>query len=82
MDLTVTNEVRPDAIVVVVEGELDMFTSADLTRHFDALELAERAALVLDLSGVTFLDSSGLNSLVGLRHLVMSVEGRLGLIAG
>lgn len=37
------------------------------------------AAVRLDLSGLTFIDSAGLTSLLAVRHDVLSGEGRFGL---
>lgn len=82
MELAVTTELRPGAAVVHVAGELDMASSPELTDHVDGMGLGPAAVLVVDLGGVTFLDSSGLNSLVALRRTVMDLQGRLGLVAG
>jgi len=82
MELAVTSELRPGAVVVRVAGELHMASSPELAEHVDGMELGPAVVLVVDLGGVTFLDSSGLNSLVALRRAVMDLEGRLGLVAG
>ena len=54
---------RDGDCVVTPDGELDLFTSAELTR---ALREYERRAhrLVLDLSKLRFLDSAGLALLI------------------
>ncbi len=59
---------REDGVTVVaVIGEVDMLTSPLLTSRVDE-ELAQRPeALVLDLSEVSFLGSSGLAALVQIR---------------
>ena len=46
--------------VVVVAGELDAATVGQLARRFSA----SPAVRVIDLSGVTFIDASGLRALV------------------
>jgi anti-sigma B factor antagonist len=54
---------REDSLLrVVVSGELDIATVPDLERHVEAAGSAP--ALELDLSGVTFIDSSGLRLLI------------------
>lgn len=80
LDLAVYNE--HGATVVAVIGELDMLTTPLLeSRVID--ELAEGpAALVLDLSGVTFLGSSGLALLVQTRERATERGIRLRLVAG
>jgi len=58
-----------DAIVLTVIGEVDMTTAPELANALAAVsDTASR--VVVDLGGVTFLDSSGLNALVrGSREL-------------
>jgi len=56
-----------DILVVEVAGEVDMATSPQVTEAVEAAPDGCRR-VVVDLSEVTFLDSSGLNSLVGSRR--------------
>lgn len=79
LDLAVYNE--HGATVVAVIGELDMLTTPLLESRVSA-ELAEGpAALVLDLSGVSFLGSSGLALLVQTRDLATERGIPLRLVA-
>jgi anti-anti-sigma factor len=57
-DVTFEIEVRegPDGTVVAPRGELDMATAGELRAALDAAQ----EALILDLSGLRFLDTSGL----------------------
>jgi anti-sigma B factor antagonist len=57
------------ALVVEVVGEVDMTTASELS---EALEAAPEGTtwVVIDLSEVSFLDSSGLNALVQARRLL------------
>jgi len=48
---------------VVVSGELDMATSPELTSAIESLERTEAQRVVLDLSRVTFIDSTALSAL-------------------
>jgi anti-sigma B factor antagonist len=52
-----------DALLIEVAGEVDMTSAPELGK---AIELVpeQTSRVVVDLSGVTFLDSSGLNALV------------------
>ena len=64
-------------IVVSLAGELDLYNAHEVR---DALlqccaESPER--LVVDLSGVTFLDSSGLRALLSARKRLETASGRL-----
>ena len=46
-----------------VRGELDLSTSAELGEALER-EIAEGKSVLVDLSGVTFIDSTGLNTLI------------------
>ncbi|WP_412538604.1 STAS domain-containing protein [Longispora sp. K20-0274] len=50
--------------VVAVAGEIDVGTAAGLDRRLTAVLDAGRVRLVIDLTGVTFCDSTGIGVLV------------------
>jgi anti-sigma B factor antagonist len=50
---------RPQS-VLVLEGELDVANAAEATKRMLCLDLRPGAQLVLDLSGLTFMDSTGI----------------------
>jgi anti-sigma B factor antagonist len=52
------------ALTVRLEGELDLETSQELDRQLAAIDAARLKRLVIDLHGVTFMDSRGLSSIV------------------
>ncbi len=54
----------PGEVHLVVAGDLDLTTADRLDRALRDAERAEPRALVLDLSGVTFFDSTGLQILL------------------
>ena len=55
-------------LVVHVAGELDMLTEPPLKERLGKLLKTRPDRLIVDLSKVTFLGSSGLNVLLGTRH--------------
>jgi anti-sigma B factor antagonist len=62
--LSIRRETHPGDIVVCrAIGELDAFTVSQLRQAL--AELASSHRLVIDLSGVTFVDSAGLGALIG-----------------
>ncbi|MFI8103759.1 STAS domain-containing protein [Streptomyces sp. NPDC086023] len=69
---------RPDRVVLAVSGELDMGSCTRLSTLTDALILSGRT-LALEMSAVTFLDSSGLHLLLTLRNRALAQGGRLEL---
>ena len=75
---------RPGTVLLAVDGEIDTLTAARLQAGLnEALEAAQAdgADVVVDLSGVTFLASSGLAVLIGGARSLAELGGRLRLIA-
>jgi anti-sigma B factor antagonist len=68
-DVEVTEE-RAQVLVVVV-GELDLVSSPVLDRHLASAVSRGRTRVVVDVSGVTFLDVRGINSLVTANNAAM-----------
>lgn len=77
--LDVRTQTRDDLTVVALAGELDIYTVAGFRQEIEAVDAAE-ARLVIDLSEVTLLDSSGLGALVSLLNQTRSGSGQLGLV--
>jgi anti-anti-sigma factor len=56
-------------VTIAISGEIDIAGHAQIGSDLLAALAGRRpTALVLDLTGVTFIDSSGLAVLIGLRH--------------
>ena len=64
MDLQVSTARRGSFAVLTVVGEVDLGTAGSLAEEATAATSDGTANLVIDLGGVTFLDSSGLKVLV------------------
>ncbi len=65
--LEATTELRENAVVLQVTGEVDSYTAPLLHDHLDEAfaTAAERGlAVVLDMTGIAFMASSGLSVLV------------------
>ncbi|WP_336319832.1 STAS domain-containing protein [Streptomyces lavendofoliae] len=77
-DFTVTIEHHPDLTLIEVVGEVDMITAPAVDEA--ALVVPFGGTLRLDLSGVSFMDSSGLNLLLRLRRRMQSEAGRLEVV--
>lgn len=60
--LTVSKERHGDALVVSIAGELDISNAPQLAAEVDGV--ADGSALVLDLTELEFVDSTGLRTLV------------------
>jgi anti-sigma B factor antagonist len=59
----------PDRLILELDGELDMVSCAQLDETLSSMDLDECGALVLDLRGVRFLDSTGLKAIFKARSL-------------
>jgi anti-anti-sigma factor len=57
-----------DRVTVVPYGELDLATSPRLAAQLDALVAAGVTDIVLDLTRLTFMDSTGLNLVIRHSH--------------
>jgi anti-sigma B factor antagonist len=67
MELTfeITEQVTGGVPVVTVVGEIDVATAPTLAEHLAVHEQAGASVVVVDLLGVSFLDSTALGVLVG-----------------
>ena len=64
MDLQVETRHEGDVAVVAATGEVDVFTAPGLDTEITTLLEQGTSRLVIDLTGVSFLDSTGLGVLV------------------
>ena len=78
--ITITLDELPEAWVLAVRGELDYGESAGFRFKIDRILRTMPAAVVVDLSQVTYLDSSGLGLLLSLSRGYGAAGGRLFLV--
>ena len=62
-----------------IAGELDIATVPHVRAALAAEPLASAAAVVVDLTGLTFMDSTGLSALIELSHDLASRAGRMAI---
>ena len=80
VDLSITRADRGDRAVVRVAGEIDVYTAPLLRDKLDEQLRNGSADLVVDLTEVSFLDSTGLGVLVGRLKRVRTIGGTLRLV--
>ncbi len=65
---------RDDAVVLVVEGEIDIATAPLLEQRLTEVEAGDSPRVIIDLDRVSFMDSTGLQVLVA--HTLSETNGR------
>lgn len=74
----VTPDARDGRVVTAVSGEVDAATADDFEAQLRPA-IAESTDVVLDLTEVSFMDSSGLRALVAIHHEVAERGGTIEL---
>ncbi|MDF1604015.1 STAS domain-containing protein [Nocardioides sp. YIM 152315] len=72
----------PGHTVVEISGDLDVFTGARLRQVLFDPVLCSEPHVVVDLAGVTFIDSTGLGTLVAARRWLTSRDAGISLVCG
>lgn len=80
MDVSVTSRANGDRTVVDVTGEIDVYTAPALREELASLIDNENTDLIVDLTSVSFMDSTGLGVLVGALKKVRTLGGDLRLV--
>jgi anti-sigma B factor antagonist len=78
-DLALSAIDREGCIVVTVVGEVDLGTADQLVDYAAAGLQRSGPNVVMDLGGVTFMDSAGLKALLACHHRAQLLGGALGL---
>lgn len=66
-------------MVCYVEGEIDINTAPDLKKHLEKILSKKAPKLVVNFSKVTYVDSSGLATLVEVLKMMRSYGGKMRL---
>lgn len=73
MSLSIHDRRDGDFHVIALAGDIDIETARELRAHFVEQVTDPATRVVVDLSGVEFMDSSGLGALVGGWQIVRDV---------
>lgn len=74
-------ELAEDHVVVMLAGEVDLAAQGDLMKAYQqAIALQAEPRIVVDLSGVTFMDSTALGTLVAAVKKVQARGGTLSVV--
>jgi anti-anti-sigma factor len=80
-ELAIARRPGDDVLVVHLQGQLDTYTAESLRRSLDDHD-PHVTTLVLDMSEVGLVDSSGLGLLISFRNLAAAAGRRVGLVSG
>jgi anti-anti-sigma factor len=80
--LAVHSEREGDLHTIHAQGELDLATAGDLERELIKVEDTDALSIILDLSGLQFIDSTGVRVLLSAHARSRSNSNRLTLLRG
>jgi anti-sigma B factor antagonist len=78
--MNVVRENHGQAVILAVEGQVDMRTSPELRKQLQRVVRDRSPVVVADLTGVDFIDSSGLATLIEALKEVTRYGGELRLV--
>lgn len=74
----ILEEERNDkAAVCVLKGDIDINTSLQLRKSFEELVNREEKKVLVDFSAVTYIDSSGLATLIEMYQRLKKIQGKV-----
>lgn len=79
MTLSLSTETRGGFVVVDVAGDLDVYTAPQLQEALDQT-VCNGGRVILDLSKVHFIDSTGLGTIAGAHEKSRAANGELRLV--
>jgi anti-anti-sigma factor len=80
--LAIESSAQDDVTVLTLSGELDLASTPILERELTAVESAGAKRLLIDLAGVGFMDSTGLQALLRARERATEAGIELALRRG
>lgn len=80
MELSVSKTSAGDVPILAVNGEVDVYSAPALKDQIGELIQSGKSTLIVDLSGVAFLDSTGLGALVEARAATTEAGGSLPIV--
>ncbi|UCC94539.1 MAG: STAS domain-containing protein [Candidatus Omnitrophota bacterium] len=77
--MKITEQKHGEIIICALEGEIDINTSPELRKAFDGFTRRAIKKIVIDFSKVSYIDSSGLATLIELLQRLKKIGGHLRL---
>lgn len=77
--MAMKTELKNGTTVCRIDGDIDISSSPDFKKYFDKLTSQKTPKIVVELSRVAYVDSSGLATLVGVLKNMRTYGGRMRL---
>lgn len=73
-------QVGKSALIVYLHGEIDQYAAAELKERIDIeIEHSPKKNLIIDLTHVELMDSSGIGLIVGRYKVITAIGGKIAL---
>jgi anti-sigma B factor antagonist len=79
--MQITDTARGDVLVCKVDGEINIDTSPQLRKTFGEYIGKNNKKIVIDFSGLTYIDSSGIATFIELFQRLKKIEGKFRICA-
>lgn len=77
--MKIREERRNDILICVIEGEININTSPEMRKAFDKIIRDDEKKVVIDFTGVSYIDSSGLATLIEMFQRLKKTGGHMRL---
>lgn len=75
--MKIKEEIINDVFICAIEGEIDINTSPLLRKTFDKIIKGNEKKVLVDFSGVSYIDSSGLATLIEMFQRLQKIGGKI-----
>lgn len=75
--MNIREEKNNDITICALEGEVNINTSPELRKKFTSIIEANEKKILIDLTNVSYLDSSGLATFIEILQRLKKINGRL-----
>lgn len=80
MDMAIHFKELDNKLYGFIEGEIDTFTASGLREELEAVKITEGLEIVLNLSKVNYMDSTGLGIFVAFYKRTLREDGKVKLV--
>ncbi|MEW6170868.1 MAG: STAS domain-containing protein [Candidatus Omnitrophota bacterium] len=74
--MKIAQENKNDVVICKIDGEINISTSPELRKFFDNLVQNKTKKIILDFTSLSYIDSSGLATLIELLQRIKKIDGK------